>query len=204
MKKLHHAISPFRFLFYLLLSVVLTLFVIGYSYIKEKKKWSLVAKRIQTIQSLSIEKRDKQSINNAVRKKYSHTDHNYLSNHLESIDFLKKERLALINLLKNPSFTGNKMAEKRYAFLMGEANCLRFVEKSPHSGDHMQETTLMQAHTVEVDIEDLHNILVCLEGDQREKPQIIITDFELNKKTQLEGNQIFELNLKLLKREFFE
>lgn len=204
MKKLSQSIPLSRLALYIVLAGFLPLLFVGYFYTKEKNEWSAVADRIMAVHSLSEQKARKQSLNNALRKKYSDADYFYLDNQVETLSFLKKEREALESLFQNPSFTGNEAAEKRYAFLLGEANRLHFTEGSVQSGEGLQETIEIQAHPVEIDTQDLKEILVRLEGNRPGKPQLVITDFKLNKKAHPNGNQVFELNLKLLKREFVQ
>jgi hypothetical protein len=204
MKKINSSIPLSRLVLYIVLAGFLPLFFIAYSYTKQKGEWDSINDRIMAVHSLSEQKARKQSVNNAVRKKYADADCFYLDNQLESLNFLKKEREALENLIQNPSFTGNEAAEKRYAFLLGDSNRLQFTEGSVQSGDGLQETTEILSHSVEVDTSDLKEILARLEGNRCGKPQLLITDFKLNKKAHLNGNQVFELNLKLLKREFVQ
>lgn len=204
MKKRAPIIPLSRLTLYIAIAALLPLFFVGYFYSKEKNEWNAVADQIMAVHSLSEKKARKQSLNNAIRKKYSDADCFYLDNQVESLAFLKKEREALENLIHNPSFTGNEAAEKRYAFLLGEVNRLKFTEGSVQSGEGLQETTEIQAHPIEVDTQDLKELLARLEGNRPGKPQLLITDFKLNKKMHSNGNQVFELNLKLLKREFVQ
>ncbi|MCC5832183.1 MAG: hypothetical protein JJU12_03980 [Chlamydiales bacterium] len=204
MKKFAHSIPFSRLVLYIVLTGILPLFFTGYLYTREKNEWNAVADRIIEVHNLSEQKARKQSLNKAVRKKYRDADYLYLDNEIEPLLFLKKEREALENLIQTPSFTGNEGAERRYAFLLGEANRLRFTEGSVHSWEGVQETAEIQAHPVEVDTSDLKEILARIEGNRPGKPLLLITDFKLNKKAHPNGNQVFELNLKLLKREFVQ
>ncbi len=202
MKKLTDSIPFSRLLIYIALLGLMPLFVVGWHYTKEKAKWKTITERIMTIHSLSEKKARRQSLNTAVRTIHAKADSFYLDNQVESLKLLKKEREALENLIHNPSFTGNEATEKRYTFLNGEANRLKFTDGAILSGDGLQETIETQAHPVEVDTHDLKEILARVEGNRPGKPQLLITDFKLHKKAHSNGNQVFELNLKLLKREF--
>ncbi len=64
-------------------------------------------------------------------------------------------------------------------------------------------------HPVEVNVSDLKKILTLIEGRKigefetgPQKPQLMILDFKLEKKNIRENNEVFDLNMKLLKREF--
>lgn len=194
---------PFkRLVVYLALLLSLPFLCIALFYFKEKREWDLVADRIIAIQNLSEMNARKQICNHAVRKAYAEADTFYLDRQVEVLRFLKKEREALGNLLQNPSFTGNEAAEKRYAAIAGEGNRLHFLQGSIQSAEGIQETSEVLTRSVELDAQDLKELLNRIEGNRPGKPQLLITDFELLKKTHPTGNEVFELNLKLLKREF--
>jgi len=174
----------------------------AFYYAQKKREWDTVSERIQQVHALSLSKARKQYTNTIVRQVYSDADSTYLENHLEPLSFLKKERETLERLLQNPTFTGNESAEKRYAFLTSRANHLEFIPQNPEVGEGIQEVQLLLSHPVEMDAHDLKEILTRIEGNRKGKPQLLITDFRFNKKTLLGGNEVFEVNLKLLKREF--
>lgn len=202
MNKLLQSIPFSRLVIYIVLLTLFPVFGIGFLYLKEKNTWNEVAEQILTVHSLSEQKARKQSMNTTVRKKYAKADDFYLDNQVETINFLKKEREALENLVQNPTFTGNELAERRYAFLSGEANRLQFTQGAVQGAEGVQETTVILAHPVEVDNQDLKELLMRVEGNRPKKPQLLITDFKLNKKAHSNGNEVFEVNMKLLKREF--
>ncbi|MCH9628120.1 MAG: hypothetical protein S4CHLAM2_17730 [Chlamydiales bacterium] len=202
MKKMISSIPFSRLVIYLVVLGLLPLFFVGYTYTKQKNEWDFVARRIMSVRSLSEQKARKQSLNTIVRNKFSNTDPFYLDNQVASLSFLKKEREALDNLIQNPSFTGNEAAEKRHAFLSGEANQVQFTEGAVQSGEGVQERMVSLAHPVEVDTHDLKEILTRIEGNRPGKPQLLVSDFKLNKKAHPNGNEVYELSLKLLKREF--
>lgn len=194
---------PFpRLIIYIVILSFLPLLFVGYRYTKKNQEWEAVQTQLLAVRRLSETKARKQYLNTLVRSNYSEADQLYIDNHLESLSFLKKEREALQKLLLNPTFTGNEAAEKRYAFLSSEANRFEFNQGSIQTAEGVQESNLMLAHPVEIDTQDLKEILTRIEGTRKGKPQLIITDLKLHKKAHRTGNEVFELNMKLLKREF--
>ncbi len=203
MKKHVNNIPISRLVAYIIALCLLPLFFIGYFYIKQQSEWDEVLNKIAAVHSFSEHKARKQALNMAVRAKYSQADDFFLDNQVESLTLLRKEREALENLIQNPSFTGNEAAEKRYTFLAGEANRIQFTQGSVHTGEGgVQETAEILAHPVEANASDLKELLARIEGERPGKPQLLVTDFWLKRKAHSNGNEVFEINLKLLKREF--
>lgn len=204
LKKLLDNLPFNRVMIYLIALGFLPALFTAFHYAKKKRAWDEVSEQINAIHHLSETKARKQFFNTIVRNAYAETDPLYLENHLEPLTFLKKERETLEQLLRSPTFTGNESAEKRYAHLTSNANRLEFLQGSPQAAEGIQEAVCWLSHPVEIDSHDLKEILSRLEGNRKGKPQLLITDFKCNKKTLLSGNEVFELNIKLLKREFLQ
>ena len=51
-------------------------------------------------------------------------------------------------------------------------------------------------------IDDLKDILDIIEGNHTQKPQLIVRDFQLTRKTKTSGNEVYDLSMALIKREF--
>ena len=101
--------------------------------------------------------------------------------------------------LSAQSTTGDEATEKRYAWLSGKGNQICFTDKNVQMGEGFQETTLVLTHPVQVDGSDIKQIL---ERIDTAKSHLIITDLQLEKKEPRLGHEVFELNLKLLKRDY--
>lgn len=203
-KKYHFSIPASRLVVY---SIVFSFLILGltwFFHVEEEKKWDGVLHQITSLHQLSQKKTAKQAFNNVVREVYREVDPYYLQHFVESLRFLKREKEALQKLIHHPSFTGNETAEKRYSFITGLSNTFDFREGLVQVSDNIQETEVISDHAVEIDAQDLQQILAIIETKQREKPQLLITDFHCNRKNYFDGNEVFELKLKLLKREFFD
>ncbi len=169
---------------------------------QKKQEWRTVSEKIIALHEMSEAKARKQYLNTIVRNTYADTDQFYLENQLESLLFLRKERETLERLLQNPTFTGNEAAEKRYNLITSKANRFELMQGTPQSAEGVHETSCTLSHSVEIDTNDLKEILNRIEGNRKGKPQLLITDLKLNKKTHGNGNEVYELNLKFKKREF--
>src|ERR1700722_8239428 len=201
-KKLIDKLPFDRLLIYLIIISFLPVIFSIFQYVQKNKEWEGVSEQILNIHHLSETQARKQFLNTVVRNAYLEADQFYFENQLESLCFLKKEKEVLEQLLKSPTFTGNEAAEKRYALITSQDNRFKWVQGSTQTADGIQEALCLLSRPVEIDAQDLKEILVRVEGNRKGKPQMIITDFKLNKRVHANGNEVFELNMKLLKREF--
>jgi hypothetical protein len=151
----------------------------------------------------------KQAANMAVQSHFHDADHFYIDKYLETLTFLEPEIESLKKLASNPQFPADENVNKRVELLSGPGNRLAFTEGVVQSTPHFQEVTETQVHPVEVNLHDLQEILCRTEGvpigscvPPPNRPQLIILDFRLEKKNVTEKNQVFQLNMKLLKREY--
>jgi hypothetical protein len=202
LQKLFNRIPINRLVTYLiLLGFFPTIFATLHFYLK-KNEWNDVLEKVGEIHEISETRVRKQYLNTIVRNTYCEVDQFYIENQLESLCFLKKEKERLEQLFQSPTFTGNEAAEKRYALISANANRFAFTQGNAQIAEGIHETACTLSHPVEVDTNDLKEILNRIEGVRKGKPQLIITDFKLNKKSQVNGNEVYELNLKFKKREF--
>lgn len=151
----------------------------------------------------------KQASNMAVRSHFKDADHFYIDKYLETLVFLEPEIEGLQKILSNKNIAEDENAKKRLEFLTSPANSLAFSEGVVQSAPFFQETTETLVHPVEINGNDLKKILARIEGVEFDsiqagpnRPQLIILDFKLDKKAIRERNEVFNLNLKLLKREY--
>src|SRR5262249_42700214 len=115
----------------------------------------------------------------------------------------------LQKVMSNKNFPDDENIKKRLEFLTSPSNNMIFTEGIVQSTPLFQEVNESLVHAVEVDGDDLRTILARIEGTDigsetpgANRPQLIILDFKIEKKSVTEKNQVFVLNLKLLKREF--
>lgn len=164
--------------------------------------------KLSQTERLALQQEKRQAQNLTVIHHFRDTDHFYLDKRLESLPFLENEVEALQKIVAHKNFTGDEDVKKRLDFLTS-GNYLRFAEGVVQTYPQFQETTETLIQPVEVNVQDIQKILAYVEGvkiDQfeapKDRPQLIILDFRLDKKKLQEKNEVFLLNMKLLKREY--
>ncbi len=204
LKKQLKSISISRLITYLVIISLFPLIYVGFNFLKRKQRWESVSQRIEAVRHLAEIKTRGQSINHLIREEYADSDPFYIDTQLESLSFLNKEKEALEKMLQNTLFTGNEWVENRYTFITSEGNRIRFTEGDIQKGEGFQESITTILHPVEGDIEDLKEFLARIETYCRSQPQMVVTDFTLNRKTYPSSNEVYELTVKILKREFIK
>lgn len=203
------SISLSRLIFYFLLIGLLPLVFVLMEFLQKRKALLEMEQRIASLTELIVTNKQKQSQNISVRNYYLGAEHYYIDRELESLSFLQKEKEALEKIIQSEHFSGNERVQERYAFISGKNNRLSFTESNALSENGIQEITEILAHPVELDADDLKEVLARIEGRSIEDhiapahaPQLIVTDFQIEKKKTPHKNEVFEMNLKLIKREF--
>lgn len=202
-------IPPSRLLVYLmvlgLIPIGITLFILW----NQSKSLDFLQERIESLGMTLLNREQRQSVNLATRETFRNADPFYIDKVLETMTFLHPEIEGLKRLINSSQYTGDDSSKRRLEFLTGNTNKLVFIEGNVIKGPYFQEVTETLAHPVEVNIEDLKHILTNIEGvaignwkPPENRPQLLVLDFRLDKKSQNEDNDLFLLNMKLLKREY--
>lgn len=154
-------------------------------------------------------KEARQSLNKLVREHYRDADHFYIDKHLEPLLFLEDEVKSLEKIVNYEGFQGDELIRKRLDFLTDGSNNLAFSEGTVQSYPQFQETLESTVHPVEVNVSDIQKILSRIEGvpigpwkPADGVPQLIITDFKIERKQRGDHDEVFSLTTKILKREF--
>ncbi|NGX56716.1 MAG: hypothetical protein K1060chlam5_00960 [Candidatus Anoxychlamydiales bacterium] len=125
------------------------------------------------------------------------------SNYLEVLEKLnlKQSTVYFLNSTKTHiAFENNSSLENRLNFLTSKENKINFKEEKFNSTEFIKETFQKLISKVEVDESDLIKILSIIENESENKPQLIITDFKIDKA----NSSSFLLDLNILKREFYK
>lgn len=202
MQKSFKAIPFQRKLLYLLSLPFIPMLYLGIDYtakIQELKK--IESYRVSLFEEKTT-KEQKQSVNNNVKGFYAKGASDYLQKTLSPLKLLKKEREATEKLKEKIAIPTSETFENRYQFLIGGENTIEFVGSDHQLQEGVQETLFKLTRTVEVDAKDLQDILMLIEKNQADQPQLIVTDFILNKKITANQTEVYELNMQLLQREF--
>ena len=197
-----------RLIIYAVLLGLLPFVLAVIHFMNQKSNLATIEQSIYMVQDKASTQERKQAINIAVHNNFRDADHFYIDKNLETLDFLEPEVESLKKVLNNKNFPDDENIKKRLDFLTS-GNNLTFTEGVVQSNPVFQETTETLVHPVEVDAKDIRTVLAKIEGTQignetpsPNRPQLIILDFKLEKKQATDKNEVFLLNLKLLKREF--
>lgn len=203
------AIPQTRLLGYLFALGLLPIIFLAYSFFASLEQIHELNSSLQNIEFLARQVENKQAANLATIEHYRNADHFYIDKNLETLEFLQPEIAGLKKVMEDPNFIEDDGTRKRLAFLTSKQNKLSFAESNVQSSPHFQEVTETLLNPVEVSSSDLKNILSLIEGQEIDgfkpapnRPQLILTDFKLEKKATHDHNEVFILNMKLLKREF--
>lgn len=198
-----------RMLIYVMLAGLLPLIFVVVHFVSSQSDLNDLETTLQHVHEKAYIREKKQAINMAVRNHYRDADHFYIDKHLETLTFLEPEIESLQKIVSNTHYPEDENIKKRLEFLTGPGNNLVFTEGVVQSYPLFQETTETLVHPVEVNNADLQEILTLIEGTEigsfkpaPNRPQLIILDFKIDRKSINEKNEVFILNLKLLKREF--
>lgn len=201
---------PFqRALFYLLLVCLLPALFVFAHWMRQKNSLNEVKEKLNQLTDFAMVREKRQAPNLAAIHTYRDADHFYIDKQLESITLLEPEIDALQKIVSSKYFTDDEAIRRRLEFLTGSGNSLRFSEGVVHTFPQFQETTETLIHPVEINSADLQKILSLIEGvpigpykPAPKRPQMVILDFKLERKAVMDQNEVFLLNMKLLKREF--
>jgi hypothetical protein len=194
---------------YLLCLGLLPLVFVVFLFIAQKNQLEELERNLENIQYQAFIKEKKQSLNLAVREHFREADHFYIDKYLETLVFLEPEIEQLQKIVQDKNFADDDRIKKRLEYLTSQANTLVFSEGVVQSFPLFQETTETLIHPVEVNPIDMQKILARIEGVKvgelmpgLHRPQLVMTEFKLDKKKVNDKNEVYLLNLKLIKREF--
>lgn len=197
-----------RLLIYGLLLGFLPLILVITLFFSENENLNRLENMIQYVEEKALLREKKQSVNMAVIDHFREADHFYIDKHLETLVLLEPEIESLQKLVNNPNFAFDDTVRKRLDYLTNENN-LTFTEGIVQSHPQFQETSETLVHPIEVNVDDILEILSRIEGvsigpytPPSNPPQLLILDFKIDRKIISEKNEVYNLNLKLLKREF--
>jgi hypothetical protein len=168
---------------------------------------------LQTRFAIALRKA-KQSMEAKQRKekflhRYTRPDPYFLDFHVESRHFLQREAAQITDWLNHPAVASKQLFLDRLHFLQSDQNRLSFLEEEIQLSDSCKETIERQRFPVQVNNRDLESLLALIEDYPSSRleipvprPQLIITEFTLRKIQAPLQNEVFEISMDLLKREF--
>lgn len=208
MKTLLSRIPQTRLVFYALIIGALPIIIVLFQLMTFSSEVGDLKAEVRATYEAALIREKKQANNRAVLDHYQNSDRFYIDKYIESITLLKQETEALEKIARQNNFIENEAVTNRLNTLKNE-NRLVFAEGVVQTFPNFTETPESLVRPVEVDLGDLQNILSKVEGIDigpyepgPNPPQLIVTDFKIEKKTTGDENEVFSLNLKLVKREF--
>jgi hypothetical protein len=201
---------PFqRLLIYIFICSLIPAIFAGLNFLYHKKKLNVQEAYVNGIYQTILLENERQTINEIIYAHYQKANPQYIEEHLETLSFLNGEKEKISQLQQLEVFRDHESLQKRLDFLSGKQNQLVFVEGAIETYPCYKETILSLAHPVEVDVEDLKKILSRIENlkiDSYEPmagcPHFIITEFKLERKSHEGQDEVFKLDMKLLKRDY--
>jgi hypothetical protein len=204
-----NSIPQSRMILYLLIAGLIPIFLVIFIISEQLGSVEELQNSISRIEMLALTREQKQALNMTVREHFKGAERFYVDKHLETLTFMEPEIESLQKLVNNRYFAGDETVKKRLDFLTGPSNSLLLSEGNVQAYPFFQETTSSLIHPIELNIDDLKKLLTVVEGvpigeyePPQDRPQMIVTDFKLDKKVASENNEVFILNMKILKREY--
>ncbi len=200
-----YASHPFAFLGVLILAP-LPFAYFFFSFVFNMQALNQVEEEISFLHQKSLSTEIKKEKESAFMAQMERSDHFYLDKHLESLLFLESEIMKLQAL----SFTHpqNEGIRERLHFLRDGGNRLLFVEEAINKSEQFQEVEEKQQQSIEMNEEDLKKLFTLIEGvsvwpyaPKEARPQLIIKDFDLSKKSTGPQEKVYLVNMQLIKRE---
>jgi hypothetical protein len=198
-----------RMILYLISVGLLPLIFLMFLFISNQHELQDLHATIEYIQHQAFLKEKKQAVNLAVCQYFAGADHFYIDKYLETLVFLEPEVEILQKMIDDKNFAGDERVKKRLEFLTSSSNALTFSEGVVQAFPLFQETLETLIHPVEVNGSDIQKILACIEGIKIGdsvpglcRPQLLVTEFRLDKKKMNDKHEVYLLDLKLIKREF--
>lgn len=202
-------LTPSKVLLYGFIAGLLPIFFVITLFFSQKSQLNDLESTLENIQYQSFNKEKKQALNMMVRQHFHDADHFYIDKHLETLVFLEPEIEMLQKIVNEKNFADDERIKRRLEFLTSQSNSLVFSEGVVQTFPLFQETVETLVHPVEINTSDLKKILSAIEGieigghlPKEQRPQLLVLEFKLDKKKVHEKNEVFTLNMKLLKREF--
>lgn len=198
-----------RALIYIMILCLLPSFAIGFYLWTSYGALENLDQKMDMVRDQAFVKEKRQAVNQSLRSHFKEPDQFYIDKQLETLTFLDQETEALQKIFQQKNMPEDETTRKRLEFLTGPGNSISFTEGVVQNYGSFQETTETLSHPIEVNSKDISKILSRIEGVSFNgeelptgRPQLIVLDFKLEKKKATDKNEVFQLNMKLLKREF--
>jgi len=188
----------YTFLLFAIIPIILSVFY----FFSKMQELDIVEERVVVLKQKLLIQKEAVPLSEVNIK---NSDHFYIDKHIETMTFLEPEMKRLqIDHLQDSQ---NEWKNQRVHFLQN-SNQLLFAEENMQQNTLFQEVIERQQRPVEINEEDLKKLLSSIEGlsigpylPSSGRPQLFIQSFEMIKKPATLNDNIYVLNMQLIKRE---
>ena len=145
----------------------------------EQKSMQIQAwtRKISDLEERAISSEDSKSAQDTLWQSVKQSNPQYLSQVIETLPLLTPELSRVQALAKQ--YPSNSALQERLSFLQGDKNRIRFTQQAERSGSFFQETEHKMQNSVQMNENDLIKFLTAIEADSKDRPLLIIKEFEL-------------------------
>ncbi|HEY5236590.1 MAG TPA: hypothetical protein VIJ14_10455, partial [Rhabdochlamydiaceae bacterium] len=122
----------------------------------------------------------------------------YLSQAVENLPLLTPELNRVQALVRQ--YPSNTALQERLSFLQGDKNRIRFTKQAERSGSFFQETEHKMQNSVQMNEDDLRKFLTAIEADSKDRPLLVIKEFELKRLKEKADETVYNVQAELIKR----
>ncbi len=200
-------ISRMRPPFFFLLTL-LPLFITTFHILGKQREMNDLENRYETTLLKAHHSLEKRHEKERFLARHCASDPYFLDQHIESFHLLQEEVDWLKSCQKHPALPDKRLITERLTHLL-EKNKISFIEEEIRTGKGYKETDEKMRKGVEMDESDIKRLLSLVEdlpigpfAPLSKSPQLIITDFQIRKKSAPLNRETHEVKINLLKREF--
>lgn len=155
-------------------------------------------KKISDLEERATASENSKSSRDSVWQSAKQSNPYYLSEVVETLPLLTPELSRVQALAKQ--YPSNSALQERLSFLQGDKNKIRFIQQAERSGSFFQETEHKMQNTVQMNEDDLKKFLAAIEADSKDRPLLIIKEFELKKLKEKADETVYNVQAELIKR----
>lgn len=166
----------------------------------EQKSMQIQAwtRKISDLEERAISSEDSKSAQDTLWQSVKQSNPQYLSQVIETLPLLTPELSRVQALAKQ--YPSNSALQERLSFLQGDKNRIRFTQQAERSGSFFQETEHKMQNSVQMNENDLIKFLTAIEADSKDRPLLIIKEFELKKLKEKADETVYNVQAELIKR----
>lgn len=155
-------------------------------------------KKISDLEERATLSENSKSTRDTVWQSAKQSNPHYLSEVVETLPLLTQELSRVQALAKQ--YPSNSALQERLSFLQGDKNKIRFIQQAERSGSFFQETEHKMQNTVQMNEDDLKQFLTAIEADSKNRPLLIVKEFELKKLKEKADETVYNVQAELIKR----